>query len=142
RVLNAIREAQSRNGQQIVVALDGPSGSGKSTIADLVLEAMNAVVVPCDDFFAAEITDAGWNARDPRERAADALDWRRLRREAIEPLLAGKTARWHALDFEAGIRPDGTYAMQKEHTECHPASIIILDGAYAARPELADIVDL
>ncbi len=60
----------------IVVALDGPSGSGKSTLASLVAEALGATRVPCDDFFAAGIPAAGWDARTPAQRAADAIDWR------------------------------------------------------------------
>src|SRR5690242_10723125 len=73
-----------------VVALDGPSGSGKSTLAGLIAAALDAVVLPGDDFFAADITDAGWDARGPEARAADAIDWRRLRAEALDPLRAGK----------------------------------------------------
>jgi uridine kinase len=34
----------------LLVAIDGPSGSGKSELAALVAEAVDAVVVPSDDF--------------------------------------------------------------------------------------------
>jgi uridine kinase len=71
----------------------------------------------------------------------DAIDWRRLRAEALEPLLAGKPAKWHPFDFDT-IRPDGTYAMRTDFVECQPADVIILDGAFSARPELADLIDL
>jgi uridine kinase len=126
----------------VIVALDGPSGSGKSTLAGMVAEALDASVVPTDDFFAANITDAEWDARSARERAADGIDWHRVRREAIEPLLAGAPARWHAFDFDAGPRADGTYVMRTDFTERRPAPVIILDGAYSARPELAELIDL
>jgi len=72
-----------------LVAIDGRSGTGKSTIAAALAVALQASVVPSDDFFAAHITDAEWDARDAATRARDAIDWRRLRREAVEPLLAG-----------------------------------------------------
>jgi hypothetical protein len=39
---------------------------------------------------AAQVTDAEWDARSAPQRADHALDWRRLRSEALEPLLAGK----------------------------------------------------
>jgi len=126
----------------ILIALDGPSGSGKSTLAGMVAEALNATVVPSDDFFAAEITDAEWEMRSPRDRAAGALDWRRLRSEALEPLLAGMSAQWHAFDFEAGVRVVGTYAMRTDFTKRHPSAVIVLDGTYSARLELADLIDL
>ncbi len=77
----------------------------------------------------------------PEQRAADVIDWRRLRAEALEPLLAGQTARWHPFDFEAP-QPDGTYAMSAEFVERPPADLIVLDGIYSTRAELADLIDL
>jgi uridine kinase len=126
----------------ILVALDGGSGAGKSTLALMLAEKLDVTLVQSDDFYAAHIPDAGWDARSPQERAADVIDWRRLRTEVLEPLLAGRVARWHPFDFGAGTRPDGTYAMSTAFVERTPASIIVLDGAYSARPELADLIDL
>lgn len=126
----------------ILVALDGGSGSGKSTLAWMLVERLGAALVQSDDFYAANIPDAEWDSRSPQARAADVIDWRRLRTEALEPLLAGEVARWHPFDFDAGPRPDGTYAMSTAFVERQPAPIIVLDGAYSARPELADLIDL
>lgn len=94
-----------------------------------------------DDFFAANISDVEWELRSPKAKAADAIAWRRLRAEALEPLLAGKPAKWHAFDFAAGVRPDGTYTMRTDFFEREPNAVIVLDGAYSTRPELADLVD-
>jgi uridine kinase len=124
-----------------LIALDGGSGAGKSSLAVLLAHALEATLIPSDDFYAAYIPDAEWDARNPQDRAADAIDWRRLRSEALEPLLRGKPAQWHPFDFEAA-RPDGTYAMHPAFVERQPASVIILDGAYSTRPELADLIDL
>lgn len=126
----------------IVVAIDGPSGAGKSTIAAALAQVLPATVVPSDDFFAAEITAAGWEARSAEERARDAIDWRRLRRLAIGPLRAGRAAIWHPFDFEAGERPDGSYTMAATTVRREPAQLILVEGAYCSRPELADLVDL
>ena len=141
-IIAAARRLLTQRTSPLLIALDGPSGSGKSALAGMVAEALDATVVPSDDFFAAEITDAEWGMRSPRDRAATALDWRRLRGEALEPLLAGRSAQWHAFDFEAGVRADGTYGMRAALTKRHPAAVIVLDGAYSARPELADLIDL
>ncbi len=124
-VRRSIRDRQG--GAPMLVALDGGSGSGKSSLAVLVAADLDAAIVESDDFFAAEITDAEWDAMGPKERAAAAIDWRRLRREAIEPLLAGKSASWHPFDFAAGTRPDGTYRMAAEAVTRGPASVIVLD---------------
>ena len=140
-VVAAVR-ARSVSAQPLVVAIDGRSGSGKSTVAEAVAQAIGAVVVPCDDFFAASVTSEEWNRRTPEQRAADAIDWRRLKREAIEPLRTGRPACWYAFDFQAGPRDDGTYALQTTPTERAPKPVVLLDGAYSARPELADVLDL
>ena len=139
-VVTAIRACS--DAQRAVVAIDGRSGSGKSTVAEAVAHAIGAVIVPCDDFFAAGVSNAEWDRRTPEQRAADALDWRRLKREAIEPLRTGRAARWYAFDFLAGPRGDGTYPLQRTPTERASKPVVLLDGAYSARPELADVVDL
>jgi len=124
----------------VLVAIDGRSGSGKSTLAASVAELLGASIVSADDFFAASLSDSDWSARTPAERAADCLDWRRLRGDALEPLTAGRPAAWHALDFAAGTRPDGSYALQTALTTCAATPIVLVDGAYSARPELADLM--
>lgn len=125
----------------ILVAIDGPSGAGKSTIAGALAETLPAVVIPSDDFFAAELTAAEWAARTAPERARDAIDWRRLRRLALEPLRAGRQAIWQSFDFASGEREDGSYAMAANSVERQFSPVIILEGAYAARPELSDLID-
>jgi uridine kinase len=129
-------------GVPMILAIDGGSGCGKSTIAAMVAGTVDGVVVPSDDFFAADITDEGWDARDAAARVADVLDWQRLRQEALEPLLAGRAASWHPFDFDAGTRPDGSYAMASHVVTRHPSGIVVLEGAYSSAPQLANLVEL
>lgn len=126
----------------LVVALDGASGAGKSTLAGL-LAARNAhiVVVPLDDFFAADIPDGAWATRSPAERLQDVFAWARVRAEALEPLRAGQAARWHPFDFGAGLQADGTYRMSDTLLVREPAAVVLLEGAYSASTPLADLVD-
>lgn len=126
----------------ILVALDGPSGSGKSTLAQAVAALVGAVIVPSDDFFAADLTAGEWDTRGAEERARDAIDWRRMRREALVPLLAGRAARWRGFDFAPGGRPDGTWGLAEQWAEREPGPVILLEGAYASRPELDDLIAL
>lgn len=141
-VVDAIRRLLTRHTRPVLVAIDGPSGSGKSTFAFWLAEQFEAALIQTDDFFAVGISDAEWDARTPEQRAADAIDWQRVRVEALEALLAGKPAKWHAFDFAAGARPDGTYALRSDVVERKPARVIVLDGAYSTGGELADLIDL
>jgi uridine kinase len=142
QILTAINRVSQTRHSPILVAIDGGSGAGKSALASMLEQKIDSVVVQLDDFFSANIPDWEWDVRSIPERARDVLDWQRLRAEALEPLLAGKTARWHPFDFAAGLRSDGTYAISKEYVEKQPAPVIILEGAYSSSPEIADLVDL
>ena len=136
-----IRARRGRVPHPFTVAIDGRSGAGKSTLAAQVARGLSAALLSTDDFFAADVTDQGWNGRTAEQRASEALDWRRLRAEALEPLRLGQSARWRAFDFSGGARPDGTYGLRPEPTELAARPVIILDGAYSSRPELADLLD-
>jgi len=141
KVIQAIQRLQSVHPGPIVVALDGGSGAGKSTLAEHIASQVEAVWVPLDDFFSADIPDARWDFFNHEEMLKFVFDWARVRKSALLPLRAGKPARWYAFDFGAGQRPDGTYGMQAEPVERKPAGVILLDGAYSAGPALADLVD-
>ena len=142
QVVQAITARADGTKTPFVVAVDGPSGSGKSTIAALAGAELGATAVWPDDFFDGRLSDDDWEARSPAERARDCIDWRRVRDEALEPLLLGRPAEWHAFDWDAGPRDDGSYGYEAHLTVVQPAPVILIDGAYSGRPELADLVDL
>ena len=126
----------------ILVTLDGGSGAGKSTIASKLSQTLDCVVVPLDDFYAAGIPDWEWDTRSVSERLRDVFDWKRLRTEALEPLLAHQPARWYPFDFASGLQPNGTYAISTQALERQPAPVILLEGAYSSNSKLADLIDL
>jgi uridine kinase len=132
--INKIRKNKNR----ILVALDGRSGVGKSTLAKLLAEKVNGVIIVSDDFYSGG-NDDKWVNYSPEAKVADAIDWKRLRSEALEPLLAGKSASWHPLDFQPEV---GWVGWKKESIKVRPTDVVILDGAYAARPELSDLIDI
>ncbi len=142
RVIAEARRVLSNRQAPVVVALDGGSGAGKSTLASLIEQALDATVIPLDAFFSADIPDRQWDDFTVEEKLKRVFDWDRVRDRVIEPLLEGKPARWHAFDFASGLRADGTYGMQTDVTEQEPADVILIEGAYAAGPALADLVDL
>jgi len=141
QIVAAIRQILAHR-SPIVVALDGGSGAGKSTLAAMLEQEIESVVIPLDDFFSATIPDWEWDTRSIPERVRDVFDWARLRTDALEPLRAGRPARWFPFDFASGIRPDGTYGLSPHAVEKQPAKVIILEGAYSSSPEIADLIDL
>jgi uridine kinase len=57
-VVADVRRLVSGRARPLLVGIDGPSGSGKSVLAALVAECLGAALVPGDDFFSAQLTDA------------------------------------------------------------------------------------
>jgi uridine kinase len=134
-VVGRIDARRSRHPGLMVVALDGRSGAGKSTLARALGEARDGDVLVADDFWVGG-EDGEWAARTPKERADGAIDWKRLRREVLEPLRAGRPAVWHPFDWKAG------HGLAATTQELQPGRLVILDGAYSCRWELSDLVGL
>jgi uridine kinase len=120
-------------GRPLVVALDGRSAVGKTTLAAALGERLEATVIEGDDFYA-----GGTEVRSgsPASLVDVCIDWQR-QRLALEMLRAGGEASWHAFDWDAF---DGRLCA--EETVKPSAPIVILEGVYSARPELADLIDI
>ena len=142
QIIDRIRFLSKANNKPLLIAIDGGSGSGKSSIARIIAKQLNATLIVTDDFYRADITHDGWQNRSYKERAADAINWRNLRSNVLEPLMNGISASWKSFDFNAGTRPDGTYGINSEYINYLPNDLIILEGAYSCRPELCDLIHL
>ena len=129
-----IRKRQQSLKHPVLIAIDGRSGVGKSTIADQLAAELNGVVIKGDDFFSGGTND-DWRNRTTQEKVDLVIDWRKLRREAIEPLLAGKAASWHSFDW---VTWQGLAA---DEISMGPTSYILIDGIYSNRSEFDDLVD-
>ena len=116
-----------------LVAIDGRSGSGKSTLAARLTERLPAALLDGDGFFAG---GTALRCDSPEQRAHDCIDWR-AQRTVIERLRGGHSASYHAFDWEAF---DGSRMAETTIVEARP--VILLEGVYSARPELADLLDL
>lgn len=128
-----VRERSAGYQRPFVVAIDGRSGSGKSTLATELATVVPAVILDGDAFFA-----GGVSVRDdePRTRAAECIDWQR-QRVVLEALRAGSSATYRPFDWDAF---DGTLSTRS--VTIAPSGVVIVEGVYSARPELADLVDL
>ena len=119
----------------VLVALDGRSGAGKSTLAGELAATTGVAVIDGDDFYTGRSAQE-WDAMTPAERVESCMDWRR-QRSVLESLYRGEVATWQPYDWEAD---DGRLADRT--LLCDPTWVVILEGAYSARPELADLLDL
>jgi len=129
----------------VFVALDGRSGAGKSTIADVIAQAcrsrgVTVTVIGGDDFYAGGSADA-WDQRSPAEKANQVIDWQRQHR-LLENLRLHGSANWYPFDWEAPEWDSDPAPLQSTPTSATSADIVILEGAYSARPELHDVLDI
>lgn len=134
RAISKIDELMKENDRPILVALDGRSGTGKSTLAKKIAERLGGVEITADDFWVGGSNEE-WDKKSKKEKAEQAIDWKRIRTEVLEPLLAGKPATWYPFDWKAG------HGLSQTPLQSDPKPLIVLDGAYSARPELQDIID-
>jgi molybdopterin-guanine dinucleotide biosynthesis protein A/uridine kinase len=140
-ILDLVTERQSEGAQgpPVVVAIDGPSCAGKSILATALALRSGAAVVAGDDFYRNTLPRLRVAQRDQMSDAAvvDAvIDWERLRAAALLPLRARQSATFQPYDWDAD---DGRLAPPKI---IPAADVIIVEGVYAARPDLADLVEI
>ena len=135
KIITLIEQKLSGRNTPLLIALDGRSGSGKSSVAKIIANKFGATLIESDDFYCGR-ENSTWASCSPEEKVAQCIDWRRLRAEVLIPLLEGKTAHYHPFDFKTGAK------FAQHSVTLQPANIIILDGAYSARPELSDLIEL
>jgi molybdopterin-guanine dinucleotide biosynthesis protein A/uridine kinase len=140
-ILDLVTERQCERAERppVVVALDGPSCAGKSILATALALRSGAAVVAGDDFYRNTLPRMGIAQRNQMSDAAvvDAvIDWERLRAAALLPLRARQSATFQPYDWDAD---DGRLAPPKVISA---ADVIIVEGVYAAQPDLADLVDI
>jgi uridine kinase len=134
-----LSEAQKK--APVVIAVDGGSGAGKSIFAKHLAEQTNAVVIPLDDFYSADIPNKKWDEYTTKEKLNRVFQWERLMTTAIKPLLKGDKASWTTYDF-LSIQKDGTYKQKLDLQKLPPSNIIIIDGTYSASPSIIDFIDI
>jgi molybdenum cofactor guanylyltransferase len=137
-ILDLMAEGAKTIDAPVVIAIDGPSCSGKSILATAVALRSGASILEGDDFYRDTLPSLTATEREAMSDAAvvDAvIDWERLRDDGLLALRAGHAATFQPYDWDAN---DGRLA----HARTVPAAdLIIVEGVYAARPELADLTD-
>jgi uridine kinase len=131
-VLELVAKHPSR---PLLIALDGASAAGTSTLAAAVGLRLSASVVAGDDFYRDLPEEQRW-ALTATQGVAEYFDWQRLRHDVLEPLRAGRAARYRPFSW----LPEG--GLDDRVVTLDPWPIVVLEGVYTGRPELRDLIDL
>jgi uridine kinase len=97
-------------------------------------------VIDGDDFYAGGSAER-WDQRSPAEKADQVIDWHRQRRVLDDLRLRGN-ASWYPFDWDAPDWNSDRVPLRSTPKSMTSADIVILEGAYSARPELHDVLDL
>jgi uridine kinase len=115
-----VRASPARLGGTRLVVVDGPAGSGKTTFADRLAGALGgAPVVHLDDLY------DGWTLDGVVDR---------LRTQVLDPVAAGRAARFLGYDWAAAA-----FAVP---TTVPATGVLLVEGCGAAARSLDDVVSL
>ncbi|KAB2441220.1 uridine kinase family protein [Bacillus luti] len=117
----------------LIIGIDGCGGAGKSTLANKIKSKFSTVtIVHMDDFYlpSAQIV----NEHPTNKLIGADFDWKRLLQEVLDPISNGVEGCYKRYDWE-------TDSLVESHIV--PANgIVIIEGVYATRQELAEKYDL
>jgi uridine kinase len=133
-LLCAIDRVRGSGSGTTLVAIDGAGGSGKTSLAgDVARQLDDCVVVHGDDFYRPmpEVERQRLDAAGGYHRY---FDWQRLRAQVLVPLSAERDAHYQAYDWASGD-------LGAWH-EVVAGWLVIVEGVYSTRPELAPAYDL
>jgi uridine kinase len=117
-----------------IIGVDGHSAAGKSTLAaTLAGQFERAVVIHGDDFYRV-MDEQRREGLSPAEGAEFYYDWER-QRDVLDRLSAGRTVSYRPYDWAAN-------ELAAEPVTVAAAPVIIMEGLFVSRPELAACIDL
>ena len=119
-----------KEGNPVIIAIDGLCGSGKSSLAALLCSVYDCNLFHADDFFLPQ------ELRTPERYATPGgnVHWERIKSEILESLKSGEPFSYRPFDCS-----EMDYGAPV-HVE--PKLINIVEGSYSLHPELIDAYDL
>ena len=125
------------------VAIDGPDAAGKTTLADELARAMagrgrEVIRASVDSFHHPRAHRYRQGSDSPSGCYEDTFDHAAIRELLLEPLGPGGSRRYRRASFD--FRTDT--AVREPAATADPDAILLFDGVFLQRPELADLWDL
>ncbi|AJG61799.1 uridine kinase family protein [Bacillus cereus] len=132
---NILKRIQVKFAEQslLIIGIDGCGGAGKSTLANKIKNKFSTVtIVHMDDFYLP--SEQIVNEHPTNKSIGADFDWKRLLQDVLDPIRNGIEGCYKRYDWE-------TDSLVESHTV--PANgIVIIEGVYATRQELAEMYDL
>lgn len=123
----------------VLVGVDGVDGSGKSTfaneLADVVLLSRAVIRISVDDFHHGRAVRYRRGRDSPEGYWQDAFDYQRLRRFVLDPLGPGGSSLYRLVGHDLAT----DQALDPEPEAAPPGCVVIVDGVFLHRDELADV---
>lgn len=114
-----------------VVGIDGGSGAGKTSLAQhLQQELPNVTIIATADF----MVPLSQQAQSHYKKIGGEMDWQRLKEQVLIPLAMNKAAKYWCYE--------PAEPMTQQWKEVPPQGIVIVEGIYSTRLELAPYYDL
>jgi uridine kinase len=131
--IDNILQALSRKQATLLIGIDGCGGSGKSTLARELADAFsNVTIVKMDDFYLPSLL------RKDKEfipgQIGSTFDWQRLKAQVLIPLSQNLYAKYQRYDWDSDSLAEWRIVS--------PGNVVIVEGVYSTRRELADFYDL
>ena len=125
------------------VAVDGPDGAGKTRFADELADALRAagrpvVRVSIDGFHHPRAVRYRRGRDSPEGFWLDSYDYARFRADVLDPLGAGGSRRYRPAARDVATDT----ALNPDELRAEPNSVLVVDGIFLQRPELADAWEL
>jgi uridine kinase len=115
-----------------IVGIDGVAGAGKGQLAAAMQSIDSSIgVIHMDDFH------RGLEPVTPSpvsDEVGAQIDWRRVIEEVVTPLYHGNPGRYRPFDWDSQSLGDEVIVPS--------ASLVLLEGVYATRKEIAGLLDL
>jgi len=137
----ACRVVALRPGERIAVAVDGFDGAGKTVLADELVEVIGSLAgarevlrVSIDGFHRPRAQRVA-RGRGPETFYEDSYDYDAFRRAVMDPFRRGEpvTPAVNDVDADRPVRPDPV--------PVGADTVLLVDGIFLQRPELADVWD-